>query len=195
MHTSQFGSNSSANNFLNGMDKFRHMCPSYSGSQLDNPRRCYGYKGNSSQLFKKLGGHPKMKSFFRHIAADIETNPNKQLPERTVSHNNNPHVFDPTTGFDKKENLREGYEEGYGKISHANLAHRIPITQNLNPTKRTDGSSTKQGPTPNETADEDSNLPVCSLTEQNLLLYNKYKPPLKGDFRTIVRTWLQKSAA
>jgi len=40
---------------------------------------------------------------------------------------------------------------------------------------------------------EDPNLPLSPLTEQNLVLYNRLKPPLKGDFRTIVRTWLEKS--
>jgi len=40
---------------------------------------------------------------------------------------------------------------------------------------------------------DDPNLPLSPLTEQNLLLYNRLKPPLKGDFRTIVRTWLEKS--
>lgn len=40
---------------------------------------------------------------------------------------------------------------------------------------------------------EDPNLPLSPLTEQNLLLYNRLRPPLKGDFRTIVRIWLEKS--
>jgi len=40
---------------------------------------------------------------------------------------------------------------------------------------------------------EDPNLLLSPLTEQNLILYNTVKPPLKGDFRTIVRTWLDKS--
>jgi len=40
---------------------------------------------------------------------------------------------------------------------------------------------------------EDPNLPLSPLTEQNLLLYNRLRPPLKGDYRAIVRTWLDKS--
>jgi len=192
MHISQFGINGSVNNFFNPMVRTRHMHRSCSGSQVDNLRRGYGYQRNSSELSRQLGGHPGMKSRFRH-SADIEINPNKEVPGSTMSNNNNPHAFDPTTGFNKNENPRAGYEEGYGKLGEENLPHLIPIIENLNPT-RNNWSSTNEGRTPNDTAEKDSNL-VCSLTELNLSVYNMLNPPLKGDFRKIVGTWLQKSAA
>lgn len=193
VHISQFGIDCSVNNLLTPVVKTRQLRQSNSSSRVVNPRLAYGTKGNPGELSLQIGGHPGMKSF-RH-PADIETNPNKQLPKSTLSNNTNPHVFDPTTGFDKNENSRARYEEGYGKFGQDNLAHLIPILENFNPINRNDGSPTNQGRTPNETVEEDSNLILSSLTEQNLLLYNRLKPPLKGDFTTIVRTWLQKSAA
>jgi len=192
MNLSQLGINSSVRNFLSPMVKTRHMPRSCSGSQADNSRRGYAYKGNSSEPSRHLGGHPGKKSLFRHFAY-IQTNPNKQHPVKTVSNNNNPHVFDPTTGFNNNEYPRAGYEDGYRKFGEENLAHLTPIIENLNTTNRNDGSSTNEGRIPNETAEEDSYL-LCPLTEQSLLLYNRLKPPLKGNFRKIVGTWLQKCA-
>jgi len=65
--------------------------------------------------------------------------------------------------------------------------------QNTNITGGKELLSTKPQRSSNRVTLEDSNLPLSPLTEQNLLLYNRLRPPLKGDFRTIVRTWLDKS--
>jgi len=65
--------------------------------------------------------------------------------------------------------------------------------QNINIAEGEGVPSVKPHRSSNRITLEDSNIPVSPLTEQNLLLYNRLKPPLKGDYRTIVRTWLDKS--
>lgn len=64
---------------------------------------------------------------------------------------------------------------------------------NTSITNGKDELSTKKQRPHNRLIMEDSNLPLSPLTEQNLFMYNRLRPPLKGHFRTIVRTWLDKS--
>jgi hypothetical protein len=66
-----------------------------------------------------------------------------------------------------------------------NKIHKTPIGDS--------GLSTLNGNPSDESGKEGSSLQISRLTEQNLLIYNRMKPPLKGDFRTIVNTWLQRS--
>jgi len=55
------------------------------------------------------------------------------------------------------------------------------------------GLSAEKGNMSAEPKKEGSNLQISRLTEQNLIIYNRIKPPLKGDFKTIVNMWLQQS--
>jgi len=127
---------------------------------------------------------------------EIGPNPNTQLlrknnSSKVLNKSNIPTDFKGKPGFE--ENLRATPEEANGNFSQEKLAQLGPIFENSNPTQGNRGSSTDRGNSPEDIVEKDSNLPLSPLTKQNLLLYNRMKPPLKGDYRTIVRTWLQKS--
>lgn len=184
---------SPANNGSNQMVNGRHIRLQPSGLAFPS-RRNHRSRGNLSDFSTQLIRSPGISSSF-HRPADIEANPNTQIcmsPE--LNNTNNPHVLRPISGFDSNEKLRGTPKVDHGQFNQQNVAHLMPIVENLNPSNSNDGSSSHQVRSANETNEEDSNLPPLSpLTEQNLVLYNRLKPPLKGDFRSIVSTWLQKS--
>jgi len=162
----------------------RHMRLPHSSSTL---KREHGSRGNFSELSAQLLLSPEMNLPLKH-PQDIGPNPNKQPSKKTETKNPNPSK--KTTGVGKIENQQATPEKD---VSQEKLAQLVPVIENLSSSKGIQRFTTRQEKPPNEQVQEDSNLPLCPLTEQNLLLYNRLKPPLKGDYRTIVRSWLQKS--
>lgn len=79
-----------------------------------------------------------------------------------------------------------------GKFSNENFRPPALLKHNYSPTQGYERSSL-QGEPSADTAGAEHFVPVSRLTEQNLILLNKITPPLKGDYRTIVSTWLEKS--
>lgn len=166
----------------------RHMRLPHSTGSF---KRDQGSRGNLSEFSAQLLRSPPVLR-----SHDIGPNPNKQLPkknncDKVLNKSNGPTNLKGPSGFE--ENLRATPEEVNGNFSQDKLAQLGPIFENSNPTNGNRRLSSNQGNLPVEIVEEDSNLPLSPLTEQNLLLYNRLKPPLKGDFRTIVKTWLQKS--
>jgi len=192
-HISQISGASLQNNSSNQLVNGRHIRLPPSAIVFPS-RRNHRSRGNLSDFSAQLIRSPGMSSSFQR-PADIEANPNKQICMSPELHNaNNPHFLGPNSGSENNEKLRGNLKGDHGQFNQQNTAHLMPIVENLNPSNSNDGSSSKEVRTPKETImEEDSNLPLSPLTEQNLLLYNRLKPPLKGNYKSIVRTWLQKS--
>jgi len=190
-HVSQMNAASPGNNSSNQVGNGRHI--RLPPNLVFPSRRNHRSRGNLSDFSAQVIRSPGMSSSF-HRPADIEANPNKQIcmsPE--LNNANNPHILRTRSGFENNEKLRGTPKIDHGQFNQQNVSHLMPIDENLNPSNSNGGSSSNQVRTPNETIQEDSNLPLSPLTEENLLLYNRLKPPLKGDYRSIVSTWLQKS--
>jgi len=79
-----------------------------------------------------------------------------------------------------------------GECDEENLKQTMLQTQNYSPSEGQE-KFMLQGEQSFETSGRESTLQIAPLTEKNLILLNETTPPLKGDFNTIVSTWLEKS--
>lgn len=79
-----------------------------------------------------------------------------------------------------------------GNFSAKNVRQPALLIQNYGTTEGQE-RTILQGEQTCETAGRDISSHITPLTEQNLIVFNKITPPLKGDYRTIVSTWLEKS--